>query len=144
MKDTYRNYSLGVFILMSLFVAALCPAVVILLSGNLHWLEGWFFVLWFDVMMLTNMIYMYVKNPTLFSERLTAHGSISSSIHVPLGRIVADLYAARCPTVWAFSTLPDGNQDRWRSFTDSIPVSSDWGFGYQSVSFDGGAVSGRS
>lgn len=75
MKDTYRNYSPGRFILMSLFVAAFFPAMIILLSGNPAWIEGWILSIWFDVMMLSNMVYMYKKNPTLFSERLTAHGS---------------------------------------------------------------------
>jgi protein-S-isoprenylcysteine O-methyltransferase Ste14 len=75
MKDNYKNYSRGVFILMSIGIALIFPAIVFLLSGNLRWIEGWIYSLWFDVMMLTNMIYMYTKNPTLFSERLTAHGS---------------------------------------------------------------------
>ncbi len=75
MKGTHKNYSLGTFILMSLFVVALFPAVIVLLSGNLAWTEGWVLSIWFDVMMLSNMIYMYKKNPTLFSERLSAHES---------------------------------------------------------------------
>jgi protein-S-isoprenylcysteine O-methyltransferase Ste14 len=75
MKETNKNYSLGTFILMSLFVIILFPAIIILLSGNLAWTEGWIFSIWFDVMMLSNMIYMYKKNPTLLSERLTAQGS---------------------------------------------------------------------
>lgn len=75
MKDTNQNYSLGMFILMSLFVVILFPAVIILLSGNLVWTEGWILSIWFDVMMLSNMIYMYKKNPTLISERLHVRGS---------------------------------------------------------------------
>jgi protein-S-isoprenylcysteine O-methyltransferase Ste14 len=75
MKNRNRKYSLGKFIFMSLFVAILFPAVIVLLSGKINWIEGWILSIWFDVMMLSNMIYMYVKNPTLFTERLNAHGS---------------------------------------------------------------------
>lgn len=75
MKDTYMNYSPFRFILMAIGVVVLFPALIILLSGNFGWTEGWIFCLWFNGMMLANMIYMYVKDPTLFSERLTAHGS---------------------------------------------------------------------
>jgi len=75
MKDTNQSYSLGKFILMSLFIVMLFPAMIVLLSGNLVWTEGWILSIWFDVMMLSNMIYMYKKNPTLISERLSASGS---------------------------------------------------------------------
>jgi protein-S-isoprenylcysteine O-methyltransferase Ste14 len=75
MRDTNKDYSLGAFILMSLFIVILFPAIIVLLSGNLAWIEGWVLSIWFDVMMLSNMIYMYKKNPTLISERLNVHGS---------------------------------------------------------------------
>jgi protein-S-isoprenylcysteine O-methyltransferase Ste14 len=75
MRDKNKDYSLGAFILMSLFIVILFPAIIVLLSGNLAWIEGWVLSIWFDVMMLSNMIYMYKKNPTLISERLNVHGS---------------------------------------------------------------------
>ncbi len=75
MRDTNKEYSLGAFILMSLFIVILFPAIIVLLSGNLAWTEGWVLSIWFDVMMLSNMIYMYKKNPTLISERLNVRGS---------------------------------------------------------------------
>jgi protein-S-isoprenylcysteine O-methyltransferase Ste14 len=75
MRDTNKDYSLGAFILMSLFIVILFPAIIVLLSGNLAWAEGWILSIWFDVMMLSNMIYMYKKNPTLISERLNVYGS---------------------------------------------------------------------
>ena len=75
MKDTNKGYSLGAFILMSLFIVIFFPAIIVLISGNLAWTEGWILSIWFDVMMLSNMIYMYKKNPTLISERLNVDGS---------------------------------------------------------------------
>jgi protein-S-isoprenylcysteine O-methyltransferase Ste14 len=75
MKDTNNKYSIEKFICMSLFVIILFPAIIILLSGNLLWVEGWIFSIWCDAMMFTNMIYMYKKNPALLSERMTVYSS---------------------------------------------------------------------
>jgi len=58
---------------MSLFVIIFFPTIIILLSGNLLWAEGWLLSIWFDAMMFSNMIYMYKKNPELFSERIKKH-----------------------------------------------------------------------
>jgi predicted membrane channel-forming protein YqfA (hemolysin III family) len=41
MKAKESNYSIGIFILMSLVVIILFPTIIILLSGNLLWTEGW-------------------------------------------------------------------------------------------------------
>jgi len=73
MNAIKSNYSIGIFILMSLVVIILFPAIIILLSGNLLWTEGWILSIWLDTMMLSNMIYMYKKNPALLSERIKAH-----------------------------------------------------------------------
>jgi protein-S-isoprenylcysteine O-methyltransferase Ste14 len=72
-KVKENNYSIGRFVLMSLFVIIFFPAVIMLLSGNLLWAEGWLLSIWFDAMMFSNMIYMYKKNPELFSERINKH-----------------------------------------------------------------------
>jgi protein-S-isoprenylcysteine O-methyltransferase Ste14 len=34
-----------------------------------RWVEGWLFGLWFDVMLLFNMIYLFFKDPALLAER---------------------------------------------------------------------------
>lgn len=75
MSDTNKKYSIGKLICMSLLVFIFFPAVIIILSGNLLWIEGWILSIWFGVMMLINIIYMYQNNPALLSERLNAHGS---------------------------------------------------------------------
>ena len=52
----------------------LFPALILPLSGNFLWVEGWVFSIWFDAMMLANWIYLYTKNPSLIEERLNKHG----------------------------------------------------------------------
>ncbi len=63
------------FVLNLLMSALFFPAVTLLLAGNWHWVEGWIFALWFDVMILFNIIYLYWKNPALLTERTKAPGS---------------------------------------------------------------------
>jgi protein-S-isoprenylcysteine O-methyltransferase Ste14 len=65
----------GNFIYRSLLVSCFSPAVVMFLSGNARWLEGWLFSLWFDAMVLSNYAYLYWRNPALLAERSKAPGS---------------------------------------------------------------------
>jgi len=63
------------FIFSSLITILIFPVVILFLSGNWLWLEGWIFSLWFDVMVLSNMIYLYLHDPALLAERSKAPGS---------------------------------------------------------------------
>lgn len=70
-----KKMSPGAFVLNLLLSALFFPALTLLLAGNWRWLEGWIFALWFDVMLLFNIIYLYWKDPALLTERTKAPGS---------------------------------------------------------------------
>ena len=53
------------------------PGVIIALAGDWGWVEGWIFGLWFDVMVLSNMFYLYYKDPELLAERRQKTGKES-------------------------------------------------------------------
>ena len=63
------------FIFGSLITVLFCPAVILFLSGDWFWPEGWIFGLWFDAMVLSNYAYMYWYDPALLAERSKAPGS---------------------------------------------------------------------
>jgi protein-S-isoprenylcysteine O-methyltransferase Ste14 len=63
------------FIFSLLMTTFIFPAAILFLSGDWLWPEGWIFGLWFDAMILSNMIYMYLKDPELLAERSKAPGS---------------------------------------------------------------------
>ena len=65
----------GRFIFSSIITILIFPALILILSGNWLWLEGWIFSLWFDAMVLSNMMYLYWKDPALLAERSKAPGS---------------------------------------------------------------------
>lgn len=70
-----KKMSLGALIANIIISAIFYPALMVLLSGNWRWLEGWLFALWFDVMLIFNMVYLYVKDPALLTERTKPVGS---------------------------------------------------------------------
>ncbi len=51
------------------------PVLVIILSGDWHWVEGWIFDIWFTALCATTIIYLYRKDPALLAERYRQPGT---------------------------------------------------------------------
>jgi hypothetical protein len=51
------------------------PALLLLLSGDWLWVEGWIFNLWFIALCATVIIYLYLNDPALLAERYQRPGS---------------------------------------------------------------------
>ena len=51
------------------------PALILFLSGNWFWIEGWIFGLWFVVLSFSRTIYLYHKDPELLNERFRKPGT---------------------------------------------------------------------
>ncbi|MFC7440522.1 methyltransferase family protein [Laceyella putida] len=75
MTTENQKMTVGGFIFSSLVTILIFPAVILFASGNWLWLEGWIFSLWFDAMVLSNMIYLYRYDPALLAERSKLPGS---------------------------------------------------------------------
>ena len=69
------KYSLGQLIISSIISFLFFPTLILGLGGNWRWVEGWIFALWFDAMILSITIYLYVKDPALLAERAQVPGS---------------------------------------------------------------------
>src|SRR5260370_4291313 len=72
---TSNKYTPGQMIVSCIVTAIVFPAAILLLVGEWGWVEGWLFGLWFDAMVLSNMIYLYRYDPALLAERSRAPGS---------------------------------------------------------------------
>lgn len=46
------------------------PTLLMWVSNNWLWAEGWFFSIWFVLMCLPLTIWLFIKNPSLFLERV--------------------------------------------------------------------------
>jgi len=70
-----RKYSRGQFIGSTIVTLLFFPALILGLGGNWRWVEGWIFALWFDAMMLSITLYLYMKDPALLAERAQLPGA---------------------------------------------------------------------
>jgi protein-S-isoprenylcysteine O-methyltransferase Ste14 len=52
----------------------LFPALLILLSGDFTWPEGWIFCIWFIILCFLTILYLYRKDPALLEERYRQPG----------------------------------------------------------------------
>jgi protein-S-isoprenylcysteine O-methyltransferase Ste14 len=62
-------------VIFTLFYILLFPALVLLLSGDWCWVEGWIFSAWFIVLCATTILYLYRKDPALLAERYRKPGT---------------------------------------------------------------------
>ncbi len=70
-----KKFTLGQIILSCIATTIFFPALILLLSGDFFWLEGWIFSLWLVAMVMSSTIYLYFYDPALLAERSKAPGS---------------------------------------------------------------------
>ena len=75
MATEQRTTKLSELVFSTLTTVVIFPAVILFASGSWLWIEGWLFSLWFDAMVLSSMIYLYLKDPALLAERSKMPGS---------------------------------------------------------------------
>jgi protein-S-isoprenylcysteine O-methyltransferase Ste14 len=75
MTKENKKITLGSFIFTAVITCLFFPAVIMFVSGNWLWWEGWLFSLWFDAMVLSTLIYMYRHDPALLAERSKGIGA---------------------------------------------------------------------
>jgi protein-S-isoprenylcysteine O-methyltransferase Ste14 len=51
------------------------PALLLFLSKDWFWIEGWIFSIWFTALCFTTIIYLYRKDPALLAERYKQPGT---------------------------------------------------------------------
>lgn len=51
------------------------PVLLLVLSGDWCWIEGWIFCIWFLVLSYSTIIYLYRKDPALLAERYKNPGT---------------------------------------------------------------------
>ena len=62
-------------ILLTSFYVLVFPFLVLFLSGDWKWLEGWIFAVWSVSLTLTTLIYLYRRDPALLAERFKQPGA---------------------------------------------------------------------
>lgn len=62
-------------IIFSILYILIWPIVILFLSGDWLWIEGWIFSIWFVTLSLAVVIYLYFKDPGLLAERFRKPGT---------------------------------------------------------------------
>lgn len=62
-------------IVFTLIYILIFPALLLLLSGDWLWVEGWIFGIWFTVLCFTTIIHLYRHDPALLAERYKKPGT---------------------------------------------------------------------
>lgn len=73
------NVSVGQ-ILFAIAYILICPVLMLFLSGDWHWLEGWIFAAWFIILSLSSLLYLYRKDPALLAERFKQPGTVNEKV----------------------------------------------------------------
>lgn len=64
-------------IIFTLLYVLIYPALLLFLSGDWLWLEGWIYSIWFLILCYTTILYLHIKNPALLAERYRKTGSVN-------------------------------------------------------------------
>jgi protein-S-isoprenylcysteine O-methyltransferase Ste14 len=62
-------------LLITFLYILIFPALLIFLSGDWGWIEGYAFSIWFILLCYTTIIYLYLKDPALLMERYKQPGT---------------------------------------------------------------------
>jgi protein-S-isoprenylcysteine O-methyltransferase Ste14 len=64
-------------LLLTMLYILFFPALLLLLSGNWLWVEGWIFAIWFLALCFGAILYLYRNDPALLAERYKKPGSLN-------------------------------------------------------------------
>jgi protein-S-isoprenylcysteine O-methyltransferase Ste14 len=74
MRTEKNKLTAGRMALTAIYIL-IFPALILLLSGDWLWVEGWVFNIWFLALCATTIIYLYRQNPALLAERYRQPGT---------------------------------------------------------------------
>jgi len=61
--------------MLALIFVLIFPVLILLISGNWFWIQGWIFGLWLLALCYAIVLYMYFFDPELYMERTRRPGS---------------------------------------------------------------------
>ena len=73
MGKNNNEMNVGRMIFAGFYISAV-PALLLLLSGDWSWWEGWIWGVWFLTLCFSTILYLYRKDPSLLGERFQKTG----------------------------------------------------------------------
>jgi protein-S-isoprenylcysteine O-methyltransferase Ste14 len=74
LNEKNTKLSIGKIVFTFIYIL-IFPALLLFLSGDWYWIEGWLFCVWFTALCFITIIYLYQKDPALLSERYKQPGT---------------------------------------------------------------------
>jgi len=74
MATEKNKFTAGRMIVTAIYLL-IFPALILFLSGDWIWIEGWIFNIWFIALCATTIIYLYRNDPALLAERYKQPGT---------------------------------------------------------------------
>ena len=74
MMETEKNKLTACRMILTAIYILIFPALILFLSGDWLWVEGWIFDIWFIALCATTIIYLYRNDPALLAERYKQPG----------------------------------------------------------------------
>jgi protein-S-isoprenylcysteine O-methyltransferase Ste14 len=74
MATEKNKLTAGRMILTAIYIL-IFPTLILFLSGDWFWIEGWIFNIWFIALCATVIIYLYLNDPALLAERYKQPGT---------------------------------------------------------------------
>jgi protein-S-isoprenylcysteine O-methyltransferase Ste14 len=102
-------------IVFTLIYLLIFPALLLFLSGDWMWVEGWLFSIWFIVMCFTTILYLYRNDPELLTERYKKPGDANQKgwdKYVVIGLLIGFI-------AWIILLPLDAKRYQW---TTSVPI----------------------
>ncbi len=109
MKENNNKPTYGWFLITCALNLVIFPAIILGLAGDWLWVEGWIFGLWLSAMVLSNVIYLYLRDPALLAERSKRTGSDNQK---QWDKILLNIIAI-VALLWLFIVPLDAHRFRW-------------------------------
>jgi protein-S-isoprenylcysteine O-methyltransferase Ste14 len=75
MMETEKNKMTAARMIFTAIYILIFPALILFLSGDWFWIEGWIFNIWFIALCAMTIIYLYRNDPALLAERYKKPGT---------------------------------------------------------------------
>lgn len=72
--DTKNNKIPPYKLFFSIIYVFIYPILLLFISGDKYWIEGWIFSIWFLSSTIITLLYLYFNDPELLAERYVIHG----------------------------------------------------------------------
>lgn len=128
MEEILKSKLSLIKIVFTLIYLLFFPGLLLFLSGDWFWMEGWIFSSWFIVMCFSTILYLYRHDPELLNERYKKTGRCQPKRMGQVCRCwnrhwiycLDNYYAFGCKKIRMVKIIPNLVKSSWRNRITSV------------------------